>query len=107
MDDPHSLIADLDTVHDMLRNGRLGDLAPLTAAITAGLATLAAADDAMLASVQRRAARNIACLAAAAQGLRAARRRIAEIRSIEAGFVFYDKSGKREGPQPSQITQRF
>jgi hypothetical protein len=45
--------------------------------------------------VRGKAERNGACLLAALRGVKAARRRLAEIRSTATGLVTYDRSGRR------------
>ena len=48
-----------------------------------------------LATIHRKAERNGACLLAAQRGVKAARRRLAEIRSTASGLVTYDRKGRR------------
>lgn len=58
--------------------------------------------------VRHRAERNAACLLAAQRGIRAARRRLAEIRGAAAGLVTYDRAGKRAAVSESRnLTQRL
>ncbi len=91
-----AICAELDGVYAALRAGRIEGLSAMAVRLEAGLASLADPGAEALATIRHRAARNAACLAAAGRGVRAARRRIAEIRAIEAGCVTYDMHGRRD-----------
>jgi len=100
----------LDRMHAAVLAGNLSDLATVAPELEAALAGLATLDERALAErLRRKAARNATCLQAAARGLRAARRRIAEIRSARDGLQTYDGHGKRtELPQGrGRLAQRF
>jgi len=103
------LLAELDRVHDAVLSGRLDGLAAATTAMEAGLARIESVGLADLELLGRKAQRNADCLDAAARGVRAARRRLAEIRAIDGGLAIYDDKGRRdELPAPSvHLTQRF
>jgi hypothetical protein len=108
-DDARLLADRLDDLHAALRGGKLHDLTALAQAITEQATALHAADPACLPLLQRKAARNAACLQAAANGIRAARRRLKEIRAMASGGATYDRDGRREGSAvPAQhLVQRF
>ncbi len=103
------LSAELDRVYHLLRSGKLEGLAAATQALEAELARLDPVDAAGLEMLRHKARRNAACLDAAARGVRAARRRLAEIRTIESGLGTYDDKGRRdEVPGVSiRLTQRL
>lgn len=61
-----------------------------------------------LRQIRQKADRNAVVLLAAQRGIRAARRRIDDIRSASAGLVTYDRSGKRaEVSEQRSLAQRF
>lgn len=61
-----------------------------------------------MAIIRRKAERNGACLMAAQRGVKAARRRLAEIRSTAAGLVTYDRKGRRtEASESRNLAQRL
>lgn len=68
----------LDAVHGALREGRLSGLATLSDALETALAAAAAPDRAALEQLAIKARRNARALEAAARGVRAAQRRLAE-----------------------------
>jgi hypothetical protein len=90
------LSAELDRVYHLLRSGRLEGLAAATQALEAELARLDPMDAAGLDLLRDKAQRNAACLDAAARGVRAARRRLTEIRTMESGLGTYDDKGRRD-----------
>lgn len=87
----------LDGVHQALLRGDYAALAALTNALTAEVAALQTAlpGRAVLDAVAQRATRNEACLLAAQRGVRAAQRRLRDIRSAGSGLVTYDQKGRR------------
>ncbi|MCE2738834.1 MAG: hypothetical protein LW703_10790 [Rhodobacter sp.] len=103
------LLAELDRVYHVLRSGKLEGLAAASQALETELAQLDPADGAGLDLLRHKAQRNAACLEAAARGVRAARRRLTEIRMIESGSGTYDDKGRRdELPGLSiRLTQRL
>ena len=61
-----------------------------------------------LKTIHRKAERNGACLMAAQRGIKAARRRLAEIRSTASGLVTYDRCGRRaEVTEGHTLAQRL
>jgi hypothetical protein len=103
------LSAELDRLYHTLRSGKLDGLATATQALEAELARLEPMDTAGLDLLRQKAQRHAACLDAAARGVRAARRRLAEIRTIDSGLGTYDDKGRRdELPGLSiRLTQRL
>jgi len=100
----------LDRMHAAVLAGDIRDLATAAPELEAVLADFATLGDRGLGErLRRKAARNATCLQAAARGLRAARRRIAEIRSARDGLQTYDGHGKRtDMPQGTgRLAQRF
>ncbi|MGV8988544.1 MAG: hypothetical protein ACOH2H_19940 [Cypionkella sp.] len=87
----------LDEVHAVLLRQEYDGLAKLAEALEHELdhpsRTL---DTAALAIIRRKADRNAATLIAVQRGIRAAVRRITEIRSASSGLVTYDLGGRRE-----------
>ena len=65
-------------------------------------------DAALLAQIKAKAERNAACLVAAGRGVRAAQRRLAEIRDAAQGFSTYNGRGQRaQHGQNSSFARRF
>jgi hypothetical protein len=72
------------------------------------LADLRAPDAALLQRITGKAQRNAACLKAAGRGVRAALRRLTEVRQNAAGLVTYDGTGKRAKlSMPGKLARRF
>lgn len=64
--------------------------------------------EADLRAIRLKADRNAVVLLAAQRGIRAARRRVAEIRAAASGLVTYDRSGKRaEVSESRALAKRF
>lgn len=103
------LSAELDRVFQQLRSGKLDGLASAAQLLETELAQIDTADVQCLDMLRRKALRNAACLEAAARGIRAARRRLAEIRAIDTGIGTYDDKGKRDEPpgRSTRLAQRF
>lgn len=103
----------LDRIFGLVRDGRLSDLraalADLEADLGAGQESGAPVAEAALARLRRKADRNAACLKGAARGLRAARRRIAEVRAAATGHGAYDATGQRldQPDAGAMINRRF
>ncbi|MGL6210253.1 MAG: hypothetical protein ACRC14_10545 [Paracoccaceae bacterium] len=96
---PDTMANLLDQAHLALRQADYAKLGGLTVAIEVELARLETVQDlAGLARVQQRATRNAACLLSAQRGLRAARRRVEEIKRARSGLVTYGPSGSRAEP---------
>ena len=64
-------------------------------------------DAAALKIIRHKADRNAATLIAVQRGIRAAVRRIAEIRSVSDGMVTYDKSGRKYETAAKGLAQRL
>ncbi|SEM46183.1 hypothetical protein SAMN04488103_101218 [Gemmobacter aquatilis] len=108
--DPLALEALLDRMHEALQGGDLAALESLAGPLADAGATLAPPQSrATLERLRRKAARNDTLLAASLCGLRAAQRRIAELRSLEQGFSTYDGAGlKHRHPQDrGALSKRF
>jgi hypothetical protein len=99
----------LDRVHAALM---AGDLASLPVHVTALEALpmdgLAGSGAGSLARLRAKADRNARCLEAAGRGLRAAQRRLAEIRAAGQTLQTYDVQGQRQalGGAAQQIARR-
>jgi len=87
----------LDQVHAAIVAGDLLLVRAMAGEIDSLLADLPRlADQGLADRLRAKAERNAACLQAAARGVRAARRRIAEIRAAQDGLATYDGKGKRQ-----------
>jgi hypothetical protein len=99
--DPAGPAGDLDDLLDRaqaaLRRGAFDELPDLSAAIETRLADgLAPLVPAAAAGLRARAERNALCLEAAGRGLRAASRRLREIRAVAQGLATYGEDGLRQ-----------
>lgn len=98
----------LDQMHVAILAGDFATLVPLVPQLEAALTGLNRPDQALLQRISGKAARNAACLLAAGRGVRAALRRLGEVRQNAAGLVTYDGAGKRaEYGGPGQMARRF
>jgi len=99
----------LDLVYDALLRADFASLPMMAEELERELATPSVKlSESQLAIIRRRAERNGACLIAAQRGVKAARRRLAEIRSTATGLVTYDRSGRRaEVSETRNLAQRF
>lgn len=98
-----TLEAVLQDVYLALRAGDLSRLEELCNRTEVALDRFAAPPDARIAERLRQLARrNAACLEATARGIRAARRRVVEIREAQTGTRTYDGHGQRHLIAPSQ-----
>ncbi len=100
----------LDRVQEGLQRGILSDLSERAAEIAALMPGIAGLDDLTLAQrLHSKAARNQVCLAAAARGVRAARRRLTEVATAQTGLSTYDGQGRRAALQPDtgHLAQRL
>ncbi|MFT4149079.1 MAG: hypothetical protein QM656_02700 [Paracoccaceae bacterium] len=96
----------LDRTRAALRAGNLAALPALAEETRIALEALPR-DPARLAGLAARAARNAACLEAAAAGLRAARTRLTEIGTLRRS-IGYDGKGRRvDVPAPSGVVRRI
>lgn len=107
-DDP-ALSLILDAVHGALRRGDYDALPALTVALDAAAGGLAPMDPNEVRALRAKLERNAACLLAAARGLRAAKRRLAEIAQARAGLSTYAATGAltRIGGPNGRIAQRY
>jgi hypothetical protein len=99
----------LDAVHTALRAGDFAALPALTMAVGALNPEALPRDPGALRALQRKLGRNDACLQASARGLRAARRRMAEIAAARVGLQTYTMGGQRQqiGLSAGTLAQRF
>lgn len=59
-----------------------------------------------LVALMAKAERNAACMAAASRGIKAAMRRISDLRDVSRGLVTYDESGRRNQQMSEQNHSR-
>ncbi len=99
----------LDQIHGAILRADFAQLSSLTPALEKSISHAAQIQDAqLLQKIQQRAQRNAVCLLAAGRGVRAAQRRINELRDIRQGFSTYNDRGQRaQHDQPSHIARRF
>ena len=104
-----ALTRTLDAVHAAILSGRIDDLGPLTTAITDNVAHLTTASEPQMRRIRDQAARNALCLQAAMKGVRAAQRRLSELRQVSTGHVTYDQNGQRAslGSTNGMLRQRI
>ena len=96
---------DMDTA---LRQGDFARLADLTLQLQGASLDLRQLGGTDLQRLKRLAVQNERNLSAAQRGLRAARRRLAEVMSVARGFATYDRQGHRvERADPRQVAGRF
>lgn len=105
----HAALAVLDQMHAAILKADFAALAELTPALETSLAKVEALKDrALLAQINAKAQRNAACLMAAGRGVRAAQRRLTELRNAGQGFSTYDGRGKRaQHGLPNSLALRF
>ena len=107
-------VTDLETLlqdlHSALRLGEFGHLGELTRSIEAAVQGLsgAALSETAARHLRDLATRNAACLEGAERGIRAARRRLAEIRAVQAGTRTYDDQGRSQliAPAAGRLARR-
>lgn len=99
----------LDAVHAALISGNLNDLGPMADRIGQAASHLSALNAAQLRLIHTKAARNALCLQSALKGIRAAQRRLAELRAASTGHVTYDNKGQRAnlGGDTGTLRQRI
>ncbi|MEO8240665.1 MAG: hypothetical protein ABI832_00060 [bacterium] len=99
----------LDQVYVALLQSNYGDLGDLADRLERELqAPSGPMTEVALRIIQRKAERNAACLLAAQRGIKAARRRLADIRQTASGLVTYDRSGRRaEVSENRNLAQRL
>lgn len=106
--DPRALLL-LDQVYDALLRSDFTALPGMTEQLEREMQDPSQTwNAAHLKAIHRKAERNGACLMAAQRGIKAARRRLAEIRSTATGLVTYDRSGRRaEVTESRNLAQRL
>lgn len=99
----------LDQIHSAILVANFDEMERLTPALESSMmAALSMQEVGLLAAIQAKAERNAACLMAAGRGIRAAQRRVAEIRNAAEGFSTYDPRGQRaQHGQPSSFARRY
>lgn len=100
----------LDRINAAVVAGNLLQLSEMAGEVDSLISDLPQLQDQKLADrLRAKAARNAACLRAAARGVRAARRRMTEIRAAQDGLATYDGQGKRQdlGQNAGKLTQRL
>ena len=85
----------LDQMHVAILHADFAALDPLAQALELEMAALRQPDEPLLRRISHKAMRNATCLQAAGRGVRAAQRRVAEVRQTSSRLVTYDDSGKR------------
>ena len=99
----------LDQVYEALLRSDYAVLPGMTALLEQELLSLGTpVNEGHLMLIHRKAVRNGACLLAAQRGVKAARRRLAEIRTTANGLVTYDRKGRRaEVIESRNLAQRL
>lgn len=98
----------LGDLRDCLLSGRIEQLEAIEAALSAALPRLAGRDPQTLQQLLALAEANRPLLQAATRGVRAARRRLAEIAAALDGLVTYDHAGQRQSAAPAtRLHRRF
>lgn len=99
----------LDRIYGAVMAGDLSQIGAMGAEVEGLLADLPRLDATLAEKMRQKATRNAACLQAAARGVRAARRRISEIRAAQAGLATYDGQGKRMdlAQNDGQLARRY
>ncbi|MDZ7906088.1 MAG: hypothetical protein U5N55_10180 [Cypionkella sp.] len=99
----------LDHIHAAIMVADFDRLTSLTPALETSLADAGNIQDKwLLAQIKLRAERNAACLLAAGRGVRAAQRRLIELRAATQGFSTYNITGQRaQHGLPSSVARRF
>ena len=95
-----TLRAGLDAMRTAATEGNLAALAEISAMLETNLAELESLSPDELAAVGRAAAENVPRLEAALRGVRAARRRLAELAEAERPAT-YDRTGRKQNLVPS------
>jgi len=97
----------LDDIHQTLLARQYDQLPALSLALEQALGQTGHLDAAALKLIQTKAQRNAATFTAVQRGMRAALRRVAEIRSVSTGLATYTKAGQRLDILPSVVAQRL
>lgn len=97
----------LDDIHAALIRHDYPALAPLGRALEAELDAPSTPLDARgIELIRKRATRNAQVLSATSRGIKAALRRLADVRQVARGMVTYDRSGRHETPDPGATGAR-
>jgi hypothetical protein len=104
-----TLIRALNAVHSAILSGKIDDLGALTDTISNTVTQLGAAPEPQMRQIRALAARNTLCLQSAMKGIRAAQRRVAELRAATVGHITYDQNGQRTslGAASGTLRQRI
>ena len=98
----------MDEVNEAVRHGDFATLPELAARLTAAEAELQRLTPEGLRCLKAQAERNARTMLAARRGVKAARRRIAEVLAAARGLVTYDRAGHRvESGEGSAHAMRF
>jgi hypothetical protein len=98
----------LDQLYAAILVADFPKLVELTPLLEASFAGLERPNVALLQRISRKAERNAACLQAAGRGVRAAQRRLTELRQNASGLMTYTGGGKRaEYAAPGPVTRRL
>lgn len=99
----------LDQVYDAMLRSDYAVLPPLATRLEAAMrARTPALTEADLQLIRRKADRNAAVLLAAQRGIKAARRRLTDVRAASSSLVTYDRSGRRaEVSESRNLAQRL
>ncbi len=105
----HPALTLLDQIHGAILTADFARLTELTPALETSLTEVSLVSNTqVLARIKAKADRNAACLLASGRGVRAAQRRLAEMRSASTGFSTYDGRGRRAlHGLPSSFARRF
>jgi hypothetical protein len=98
----------LDKVQSALMAGAFDQLQDLSAEIERLMETVEIRTEQDAALIRQKASRNAACLGAAMQGVRAAQRRLTDLREASTGHRTYGPLGQRSAiaTGPSSLRQR-
>jgi hypothetical protein len=99
----------LDQLHQALLSADFHALSLIAPQLEARLSELTAQTDRLaLERLRRKADRNAACALASGRGVRAALRRMEDIRQAAAGLMTYDQKGQRSGRNGAErLSRRF
>jgi hypothetical protein len=99
----------LDRIHSAILVADFALLEHLSPALETSMAAAQTMrESALLTQIKAKAERNAACLVAAGRGVRAAQRRLAEIRDAAQGFSTYNGRGHRaQHGQQSSFARRY
>lgn len=102
----HDIAATLDLVRARVLSGAITELAPLTERIEQLLSNLGSLSAADAEIIRSKASQNARALKAAMQGVRAAQRRMADLREAATGHRTYGPKGQRSAVSGVSSTLR-